>query len=107
MSQGRTDWLFRWGVARSSVLVLAIAVGILLGSVETVAICYATANILLLYPDIVIPGRLVQMGFRQVLLAVLGPLASSAAMGLVVYGAGLLLSNHLAAWQRLAILVMM
>jgi O-antigen/teichoic acid export membrane protein len=105
MSQGRTDWQFRWGVARSSVLVLAIAAGILLGSVEMVAICYAVANVLLLYPDIVIPGRSVQMGFGQVLRAVLGPFASSVAMGVVVYGFSLLLPTKWLAWQRLAILV--
>jgi len=104
LSQGRTDWLFRWGLIRSAVLVGAIAVGIVLGSIETVALCYAGANLLLLYPDMVIPGKLVGIRFRDISRAVSGSFAGSAIMGLVVFGLGLLLPSALPDWQRLMIL---
>ena len=104
LSQGRTDRLFRWGVARTTILVAAIAVGLFLGSIETVALCYAIANLLLLYPDISIAGRLVGMSFRDVLGSTFGSLAGSTIMGLLVFGLGLLLPNSLPQWQQLTLL---
>ncbi len=105
MSQGRTDWLFRWGLIRTGLVIIAIASGILLGSVETVAVCYAIVNLLLLYPDIIIPGRLVNIEFRDLILAILGPLIGSVAMGGAVYGLDLLLPYDISYGQELSILI--
>jgi PST family polysaccharide transporter len=104
-SQGRTDWLFRWGVAGGGVLVMSILAGVLLGSVEAVAACYAVANLLLLYPGIAIPGRLIDMRFGDVVRSVAGPAIASAIMGLIVAGLGAALPGGWPDWQRLLILV--
>jgi O-antigen/teichoic acid export membrane protein len=101
LSQGRTDRLLHWGVARTVVLVAAIAIGLVLGSIEAVALCYAIANLLLLYPDIAIPGRFVGMSFRDVFSTVAGPLAGSAIMGFAVFGLGLLLADVMSDWLEL------
>jgi len=104
LSQGRTDWLFRWGVVRSSILVAAIVLGTLLGSVEWVAVCYAVANLLLLYPDTMIPGRLVDMGAHHLFRAVSGPLAASAIMVMLVYVLSLWLPPGVQNWLALILL---
>ena len=104
LSQGRTDRMLRWGVARTAVVVTAIVLGLILGSIEAVALCYAAANFLLLYPDIAIPGRLVDMSFRDVYGTVAGPLFGSAIMGFAVFGLGLLLAGRVAGWLELIVL---
>lgn len=104
LSQGRTDWYFRWGAVRAAALVSAIVVGIALGTIEAVAGCYAVANLFLLYLDIAIPGKLVGMTFRDLLGSITGPLAGAVVMGLSVYGLGLLLPGSFPQWQQLALL---
>ena len=99
LSQGRTDCMLRWGVARTSVVVAAIVLGLVLGSIEMVALCYAVANLLLLYPDIIFPGRLVGMSFRDVFGTVARPLFGSATMGLAVFGLGLAVADSMAGWS--------
>lgn len=104
-SQGRTDWLFRWGVIAGGALVMSIVVGILLGSVQTVSLCYAVVNVLLLYPGIAVPGRLVGMRFGDVVQSIAGSAMASVVMGLLVAGADTVLPGDWPSWQRLLILV--
>ena len=104
LSQGRTDRMLRWGVARTAVVVSAIVIGLVLGSIEMVALCYAVANLLLLYPDISIPGKLVGIRFSDLFGTVAGPLFGSAIMSLVVAGLGLLLADAVAGWLELILL---
>lgn len=63
---GRTDWMMWWGLAGGGLLITAIAVGVWLGSILTVAWAYAAANAVLLYPMVSIPGRLIGMSFTDV-----------------------------------------
>lgn len=77
---GRTDWMMRWGLASGGVIVAAIAVGVWLGSIETVAWAYLGANVLLLYPVLAIPGRLIDMSFADAMGAVGPGAAATAAM---------------------------
>ena len=104
LSQGRTDWYFRLGLANATLYVIAIGGGIALGSIETVALLYAAANFLMLYPTLTVSGRLIGSGFRDVMRTVGGALVDSAVMGLVVYGIGWLLPDGLPAWQELGLL---
>ena len=104
LSQGRADWYFRWGAVRAAVLVSAIAMGLVLGSIETVAVCYAIANLLLLFPDIAISGKLVGIGLKDVLRTIAGSLVDSGLMALAVFGMGWLLPEALAAWLKLGLL---
>jgi PST family polysaccharide transporter len=82
-SQGRTDWMFRWGLFGSGTLVLALLIGVYLGSIETVAWAYLIANVLLLYPCIFFPGKLIGMTVSEVIRVSLGNLACALAMALI------------------------
>jgi PST family polysaccharide transporter len=105
LSQGRTDWLLKWGLVNTMVVIASIAVGIALGSIETVALCYAAANLLLLCPNLAIPGKLVGIRVTDIFRAVAGALVDSAVMGLAVYGMGMLLPDSLPRWQELGLLI--
>jgi hypothetical protein len=89
------------------VVILAILLGVLLGSVEAVAGCYAVANVLLLYPTVVIPGKLIHMRPREVLWAVSGPLAASVVMGALVILLKSALPSGWSPWLQLAVLVLL
>jgi hypothetical protein len=84
---------------------MSILAGVLLGSLEAVALCYAVANLLLLYPGISIPGRLIGMRFADVVRSIAGPAMASGIMGLVVAGLGAILPGNWPSWQHLMILV--
>jgi O-antigen/teichoic acid export membrane protein len=89
-SQGRTDWLFRWGLIQSALTVLAFGIGIMWG-VHGVALAYAIRTYVLLYPSFAIPGRLIDMRVREVFMAVRGPLSSALAMAGLVWAVGAVL----------------
>jgi O-antigen/teichoic acid export membrane protein len=86
-SQGRTDWLMRWGLVTSVLIVSAFGIGIHWG-VKGVAVAYAIINYALLYFAFTIPGKLIGMRFREVFLALRGPLFSALAMAALVWTAG-------------------
>lgn len=104
-SQGRTDWMMYWGLFSSSVLITGIAIGIWMGTLETVAYAYLAANVLILYPCIAIPGRLIDMSAREVGGEVIGPFACALMMVAVVKGCDLLIPAHWMPLSRLAVLV--
>jgi PST family polysaccharide transporter len=61
-SQGRTDWMFRWGLGASALMIGSIVLGVWLGSIEAVAACYAIMTVgVLSVPQFAIPGRLIDM----------------------------------------------
>jgi hypothetical protein len=84
-SQGRTDWLFWWGIAGSAILILSIVVGIKLGDVQHVAQSYLIGNLIVVGPCLAIPGRLIGMSLQDVWLAVRGNLYCATGMGLAVW----------------------
>lgn len=84
-SQGRTDWLFWWGIAGSAILVLSITVGSLLGGVQQVAWAYLIGNLVVVGPCLFIPGRLIGMSLRDIWLAIRGSLCCALGMGLIVW----------------------
>ncbi|MEL6548541.1 MAG: hypothetical protein AAFQ82_28210, partial [Myxococcota bacterium] len=92
-SQARTDLMFWWGVFGAGTLVAAIVTGIIVGDIRSVALCYLAANLVLLYPAITIPGRLVGIGFRDVGVSVAGNLAAALLMGVAVLAVRRLLVN--------------
>jgi len=104
-SQGRTDWMFRWGLGSGPLVIGSIVIGILVGTVEAVAISYAIAGIILLYPLFAIPGKLIDMTFGNVVGAVAPTLGSAAAMGFLVWIVGLLLPKEWSYWANLAVQV--
>ncbi|MEX0801341.1 MAG: MOP flippase family protein [Dehalococcoidia bacterium] len=100
-SQGRTDWLFRWGLVSSGTTLLAFGIGIMWG-VHGVAVAYAIRTYVLLYPNFAIPGRLIEMRIREIFHAVRGPLFSALAMAGLVWAAGTMLPE---AWSPGAVLL--
>ena len=92
-SQGRTDWLFRWGLGGSAVILTAVGIGVAGGTVQAVATAYAVGILLLTYPAFAIPGRLIGMSFLDVLRAVWGVLLATAVMSAVAWAVGLALPD--------------
>lgn len=100
VSQGRTDWLFRWGLVASAAMVSAFAIGIKWG-IEGVALAYAITIYALLFFTFAIPGRLIGMRVREVFAAVRGPLSAAFGMAGIVWIAGEMLP---AGWPSAATL---
>lgn len=103
-SQGRTDWLLRWGIVASALIVAAIGIGVSFGSIEAVAIAYAGVNLVVLsYPLFAIPGRLIDMRVREVVRAVRGSLGCA----LVGTGVAWLIGRYLAPHLPLLLLTLL
>lgn len=100
-SQGRTDWMFKWGLLVGSLGVLSFIFGIILGTVEAVALAYAAVNLLLLYWNFSIPGKLIDMKFSEVVASLIGVLGCAFAMAGLVWGMGLLLPANWPPWAHL------
>ncbi|KXB96677.1 MAG: hypothetical protein AA908_11440, partial [Chlorobi bacterium NICIL-2] len=98
LSQGKTNWMFWWGVFGSGSVVVAIIVGVWMGSIYTVAWAYLFINILLSYPVVAIPGRLIGMKWIEGYRPLLPTFLISASMAIIVYFAGMALP---AAWPAI------
>lgn len=106
-SQGRTDWMFWWGVGGSGFLILSIVVGILFGNVEAVALAYLIGNLIITVPCLSIPGKLIGMRVSDVWRIIRGNLFCALAMAISVWGIGNALPDHLPPLVQLCILVPM
>lgn len=99
-SQGRTDWMFRWGLASGTATLVAFIVGIQWG-VLGVVIAYTVRNFALTYFNFDIPGRLIGMGFGDVVRTVAPMFGCAAAMAALLSGLHFGLLPGRAAWQQL------
>jgi PST family polysaccharide transporter len=102
-SQGRTDWMFRWGIFAGTMGIASFVLGVYIGTIEAVAWCYAVVNALLLYWNFAIPGKLIDMTFADVVRAVVGIFGCAFGMGVVVWGLGRTLPLGWPHWTYLAI----
>jgi len=62
LAKGRTNWMFRWGIFSSIIVVSAIFIGLQWG-INGVAVCYALATLVIVYPSFAIPFRLIDLKF--------------------------------------------
>jgi O-antigen/teichoic acid export membrane protein len=86
LSLGRTRTRMWVGLVTSAGLVLAIVAGaVITGSVLGMALWYAAGNLVIMVPELVIPGRMIGMQLLDVLLAILAPLLIAVAMGATVW----------------------
>jgi PST family polysaccharide transporter len=90
-SQGKTNWMFWWGVFGSGSVIISIVIGVIIGSIYSVAIAYLIINIILIYPVIRIPGKLIDMTFTEVVKKVFPIFITSLIMAAVVYFVGAIL----------------
>jgi len=104
-SQGKTKWIFWWGIFGSGSIILAIVIGVLIGSIYSVAIAYLIVSIILIYPAISIPGRIINLKFSEVFNSVLPVLLVSLIMGAIVYLTGSILPVSLSVLIKLIIQV--
>lgn len=104
-SQGRTDWMFRWGMFTGTAGIVSFIIGVWLGTLKALAYCYAIANILLIYHNFSIPGKLINMTFFDVLQRVAGIFGCAVLMTGGVYLLGLILPPEWPHWQYLIIQV--
>lgn len=66
-SQGRADLQMWWNFGAGAILIASIFLGIRFGSIDAVALSYAICSgVILLYPALELPGRLIGMGFWAV-----------------------------------------
>ena len=106
VSQGRTDWQFKWGIVAGSILISSVVVGIIIGTIMSVAICYAImSGVILTYPSIAIPGKLINITFSEVLRTVSGVFGCAFLMSAGVYFLRIALPPEWPYWLRLTILV--
>src|SRR5208337_20795 len=85
LSQGRTDILFRLGIYATAVRAAGVLIGMHWGLVG-VAWAYVFASfVLILYPTWSRAGRLLHLGFKELLRNVAGPFACAASMGILLW----------------------
>lgn len=102
LTQARTDLLFRWLLLAGVVKIASIIIGLHWGAVGVAAAIVLSGYIILWYPSWAIPGRLIDLTFREVLRNVAPIFSCSAAMALAVALVGLLLPTMWPPWARLA-----
>lgn len=78
-AKGRTDWLFRWGIGSGIFAVMAFIVGLQRG-ILGVAVAYAIASLVLLYPGTAISFRLIGLRFTHFIKALYKPFFNSLIM---------------------------
>lgn len=83
-AQGRTDVHFRWGIISGVITITAFVIGLNWG-VLGVAVAYAIVTYLLLYPNVVIAGRLIGITFQEFILNVLDVLVAAGLMSVFVW----------------------
>ena len=105
-STGRTDLQLRWGIGSGVVFILSIVLGIWLGSIEAVAICYAVASgIILIVPSFSIPGRIIGMTVGEVANVLKEIVLACIIMASTVAIIGRFLPNAWSNWTYLSIQV--
>jgi O-antigen/teichoic acid export membrane protein len=103
-AKGRTDWMFRWGIAAGILVMIAFVIGLQWGIVG-VATAYAFACFILIYPSFAIPFRLINLRVRDFGIVLWRPFLSSSLMLVVLFGFKAALPADLSDGLTLGILV--
>lgn len=83
LATGRTDVMFKWGILAGLLIVPAFVVGLQWG-ITGVAAAYGAVSLLLFWPSLAIPYRLVNLRVGKVLAKLAPSLLSAAAMAIFV-----------------------
>jgi O-antigen/teichoic acid export membrane protein len=85
LSQGRTDIVLRWGVYTTLIRVIGVVVGAHWG-IMGVAWGYVLGTyVFICYPTWSCAGRLVNLGFKELVTNLAGPFYCAASMGLLLW----------------------
>lgn len=96
-SKGRTDLQLRWGVVVGTAMLAAYIAGSHWGATG-VAWAFLLGTLLLSYPTLAIPFRLVELPFRRFLAGLMPSILSTAVMAGTAYGLRMLLEHAGASW---------
>ena len=102
-SQGRTDWMFWWGIVCALLSIGAMILGIYLGSGIAVAACLTAIGIVLALPGFSISGKLIGMTLRDVAQSTWSVFACAAAMACSVWALGVFLPPTWPHWAYLSV----
>ncbi len=85
MSKGRTDWMFRWGIAQGCIFVTSFLIGVRFG-VLGVAIAYCIAFLgITMIPSFVLPFRLIGLKVGDFAAALMPQITITGSMALVCW----------------------
>ena len=101
-SQGRTDWMFRWGLIAGTVTIVSFAVGVHWG-VHGVATAYLIRTIILVPLSFAIPGRLIGLGVLDVGRVIARALLAAGCMAATVWLVSRALPAGMPAWLLLTV----
>ena len=103
-AKGRTDWMFRWTLVGAPVRIAAIVIGLRWGIVG-VAAAYSISFVILTYPSLAIPFRLIHLQMGRLVKSISMPLVTSLIMFGVVYFLELALYGRLRTGVSLAVCI--
>jgi len=83
-AMGRSDWLFRWGIATGILALLSFTIGLQWG-ITGVAISYLFATMIWTYPGFAIPFRLVKLTVKELVSNIRNSIVFSAIMSSIVF----------------------
>jgi O-antigen/teichoic acid export membrane protein len=102
IAKNKTGVLFRWGLFSSVVVVASFVIGLSWGIVG-VAACYGVASLVLAYPGMAIPLRLIGLKVKDSMAVLWRPFVSALLMAVLVWLIGGIASPLVAAWKVLLI----
>jgi O-antigen/teichoic acid export membrane protein len=95
--KGRTDWMFRWGLATGLLAIIAFVIGLHWGLIG-VATAYLIFIVGVTYPCFAIPFRLIQLPMSDLGLVLWRPLVASLLMLIILFGLKSLLPALASVW---------
>lgn len=103
-AKGRTDWMFRWGVAAGILVVIAFVIGLQWGIIG-VALAYTVTSLILTYPNFAIPFKLINLPMKHLWQALWRPFLCSLIMLMILFGLKTVLPENLSNGMELGISV--
>jgi PST family polysaccharide transporter len=102
IAKERTGLLFRWGLSAGLLLILSFVIGLRWGVVG-VASCYAIVSLILAYPGMTIPLRLISLTVKDCLKVLWRPFACAMIMALLLCAIAGPISSVITGWKFLAL----
>lgn len=97
-SQGKTNIQFKWGIFSSIFRCASFVLGLRWG-VEGIATVYLLGTLILMFPALILAGRIINLSLKEILGSLLPTFSVAAVMGITIFGLKLLLApvihNHL------------